>query len=295
MQGPPLSTSLSMSIPMPSCPGCRSTGAAVFAGLLFLWAAVHPPTAEGQQTPPTMESGLIGPLENSAAAAPFGPGERLEYQVRLGRLRVGEGSLSVEGVERIRGESSYHVSLRIAGGIPLARVDDHYQSWFDIVGLSSRRFIQDTRQIRRQRYRHFEIIEEEGRWDRLDHRAEGDLPTEAPLDEIAFLYYIRTMDLEVGETYELNRYFRADRNPVILHVLRRETIEVPAGTFETIVVRPIIKAGGLFGEGGEAEVYISDDEDRILVRVESRVPVIGSLSMRLKDIRMGQPLARSGS
>ena len=270
-------------------------GPVLLSGLLVLWWAVNPGKAEAQQNPRMTEGSLIGPLENSAAAAPFGPGERLEYQVRLGRLRVGEGTLSVEGVERIRGESSYHVSLHIAGGIPLARVDDHYQSWFDIQGLSSRRFIQDTKQIRRHRYRHFEIIPEEGRWDRLNHQAEGDLPTEAPLDEIAFLYYIRTMELEVGETYELDRYFRADRNPVILQVLRRETIEVPAGTFETIVVRPIIKAGGLFGEGGEAEVYISDDEDRILVRVESRVPVIGSLSMRLKDIRMGRPLARGGS
>lgn len=270
--------------------GVSLLGIFAFGGLMAV-----PATGAAQQTPPPMQGGLIGPLENSAAAAPFGPGERMEYQVRLGRLRVGEGSLSVEGVERIRGQESYHVSLRIAGGIPLARVDDHYQSWFDIQGLASRRFIQDTRQLRRHRFRHFEIIAEEGRWDRVDHDASGELPTEAPLDEIAFLYYVRTMDLEVGEIYELNRYFRADRNPVTLEVLRRETIEVPAGTFETIVVRPIIKAGGLFGEGGEAEVYISDDEDRLLVRVESRVPVIGSLSMRLKDVRMGRPLARSGS
>lgn len=280
----------------PIHPISRLRGLSLLLSMLVpVGLAISPGNTAAQQTPQTAQGGLIGPLENTAAAAPFGPGERMEYQVRLGRLRVGEGSLSVEGVERIRGRESYHVSLRIAGGIPLARVDDHYQSWFDIQGLASRRFIQETRQLRRHRFRHFEIISEEGRWDRLDHEASGELPTESPLDEIAFLYFVRTMDLEVGETYELHRYFRADRNPVTLHVLRRETIEVPAGTFETIVVRPIIKAGGLFGEGGEAEVYISDDEDRLLVRVESRVPVIGSLSMRLKDVRMGRPLARSGS
>ncbi len=233
---------------------------------------------------------LAGSVEDPVAVVPFGPGERMEYQVRLGRMRVGEGSLELKGVEPVRGESSYHVSLRISGGIPLARVNDHYQSWFDIETLSSRRFIQDIHQVRRRNHRHFEIFPGEERWERADADDGGELITDVPLDEIAFLYYVRTLDLEVGEEYEIEKYFRADRNPVILRVLRRETIEVPAGTFETIVVRPIIQAGGVFGEGGEAEVYFTDDEHRRLVRLESRVPVIGSLSLRMTEYTQGHPL-----
>jgi hypothetical protein len=94
----------------------------------------------------------------------------------------------------------------------------------------------------------------------------------------------------VGETYELELYFRQDRNPVTLQVLRRETIEVPAGTFDTIVIRPIIKTDGLFGEGGEAELYFTDDERRLLVRMESRVLRIGSLSLHLRNFEEGRLL-----
>jgi len=261
--------------------------ALVAGGLYAATPAGLEAQAAGDRTRP-----LVGPIESSVAVVPFGPGERMEYDVHLGRLRVGAGSMEVEGVEPVRGESSYHVSMRIQGGVPLARVDDHYQSWFDIQTLSSRRFIQDTDQVRRRRHRHFEIYPAQSRWQRMDVEDGGEMDTTLPLDDIAFLYYVRTLDLEVGETYELNQYFRADRNPVILQVLRRETVEVPAGTFKTIVVRPIIKAGGLFGEGGEAEVYFTDDEDRVLVRLESRVPVIGSLSLRLTKSTPGRRLAR---
>jgi hypothetical protein len=67
--------------------------------------------------------------------------------------------------------------------------------------------------------------------------------------------------------------------------LRRETVRVPAGSFETIVVRPILRTRGLFAEGGEAEVYLSDDANRIPVLIRSRVPVVGSLTMLLRSYR----------
>jgi hypothetical protein len=100
---------------------------------------------------------------------------------------------------------------------------------------------------------------------------------------------VRTIELEVGETYEWNRYYRFDRNPVILQVLRRERVKVPAGEFETIVVRPIIKTGGIFAEGGEAEVYITDDERRIPVRLNSKMRV-GSVVLELTEYREGEKL-----
>ena len=117
--------------------------------------------------------------------------------------------------------------------------------------------------------------------------------TSRPLDEVSFLYYARTLPLEVGQTYTLNQYFKKDGNPVVLKVLRKERVRVPAGTFETIVVRPIIKTKGLFSEGGEAEVYFTDDERRIMVQMRSRVPVVGSISLHLKEYRPGEPLGRA--
>jgi hypothetical protein len=76
----------------------------------------------------------------------------------------------------------------------------------------------------------------------------------------------------------------ADRNPVRLKVVRREQTEVPAGKFNAIVIQPIIQAKGLFSQGGRAEVWLSDDENHIMLRMESHVP-LGSLSLSLKSYR----------
>ena len=105
-----------------------------------------------------------------------------------------------------------------------------------------------------------------------------------PLDEASFIYFLRTIPLEPGKTYDFDRYFRPDRNPVRVIVLRRERITVPAGTFNTVVVRPVIKAKGLFAEGGQAEVWLTDDSSRTMVQMRSHLP-IGSLSLYLTGVR----------
>ena len=255
-------------------------------------ATIHAQPATGQGTLGRRTVPAPNPIKSSVAKVPFGPGEQAEYQVKLGPLSVGSALMQVVNVEPVRGHSSYYVSWIIRGGIPLARVDDHFQSWIDIETLSTRRSIKHVREVRYRANRNFEIYPEAGFWERTDTGESEELSTELPLDDVSFIYYVRTLPLEVGETYTLDRYFMADRNPVVLHVLRKETIEVPAGTFETIVVRPIIKSRGLFGEGGEAEVYFSDDDRRLLVRLSSKVPVMGSLSLHLRGYQEGVELRR---
>ncbi|MFI5227701.1 MAG: DUF3108 domain-containing protein [Gemmatimonadales bacterium] len=92
-----------------------------------------------------------------------------------------------------------------------------------------------------------------------------------PLDEGSFIYFLRSIPLEVGKTYEFNRYYHQDRNPVVIKVERREHIMVPAGDFDAIVVRPIIKSRGLFSEGGEAEVWFAADSSCALLRLRFKL------------------------
>lgn len=227
-----------------------------------------------------------------AAAVPFGPGERAQYQVKLGVMNVGQGSMEVTGVERVHGHPTYRARLQIAGGIPFARVDNRFESWIDVEGLFSRRFHQDQKEVRFERSRRFDFFPERREYLRTDTGERGSIPTARPMDEVSFLYYARTLPLRVGETYTLDNYYKPDGNPVVLRVLRRETVTVPAGTFRTLVVQPVIQTRGLFGEGGEAEVYFTDDARRILVQMRSRVPVVGSLSLHLQEYAPGERLAQ---
>ena len=228
------------------------------------------------------------------APVPFGPGELLTYKVKVGFFEVGRGHMQVEGLEEIRGHTTYRVSMGIEGGLWWYDLTDLFRSWFDVEDLVGRRFVKDQDENGKLRYEHWEFFPEERRYERVDKDEKGEIPTSEPLDDISFLYYARTLPLEVGDEYVLNRYYTERGNPVVLRVLRKDTVEVPAGTFETIVVRPIIQTRGLFGQGGEAEVHFTDDDRRLMVYMRAKVPILGSLTLHLRTITEGRPLRAPG-
>lgn len=218
------------------------------------------------------------------APVPFAAGERLAYDVHFGPLKVGTGSMEVTGVDTVRGRAAYHTTFRISGAIPLYRVDDAFESWFATDDLSSLRFHQDRTEGDKERQHRYEIFPERRTYtDLTDDK--GEQPSVAnPLDDGSFVYFVRTVPLEVGRTYEFQRYFKPDRNPVTIKVVRRERVTVPAGTFDAVVIQPVIKTKGVFSEDGRAELWISDDERRLIVQMKSQL-TFGTIDMYLTSVR----------
>jgi len=225
----------------------------------------------------------------SALAVPFGPGEVLTYKVMLGVFTVGESAMQIPAIELTRGVPTYRAEWRIKGGIPFYKIDTRFQSWIDIERLLSLRFVQDQHEGNHTRFRDYQFLPEQHIWKRVDNNEQGPLATPLPLDDLSFIYFARTLKLEVGKQYQFNRYFKASGNPVIVKVLRRDERTVPAGTFKTIVVQPIIRTKGLFSEGGKAELHFSDDPRRLLVYLKTEMPGI-NLTLHLKSIRNGKPI-----
>lgn len=231
------------------------------------------------------------PIDAFAAPAPFGPGEHLEYKVKVGIFNAGDGYMSVLGVDEHEGNPVYRVNLGIKGGVGPARVNDMYHTWLDVTTLQTWRYIRDIDEVGYQSYRHWEFYPDIMRWERIDFDRGGDLGSALPLDEIAFIYYIRTLPLEMGKTYTLNRYFKEDGNPVKVTVLRKDQRETEGVLYNTIVVAPEIQTDGLFGEGGQSEIHFTDDERRVPVYVKSDIPNFpGSLTLHLRSITEGHPL-----
>jgi hypothetical protein len=218
---------------------------------------------------------------------PFRVGEVLSYNVRYGRIRIGRASMKVLGVEDVRGRPSYHVEFRIDGGLPGLQVHDRYESWLDTATLASRRHVQEIREIKYRRTTRYEIYPEEEKYRENDEDSLH-ASVSAPLDEGSFVYFIRTVRVPVGQTREFRQYFKPDRNPVVIRAIRRDTVEVPSGRYPTVVVRPTIRAKGLFAEDGEAELWFSDDAHRMLVQLKTKFAGF-SLSLSLTEFRPGMP------
>ena len=218
-------------------------------------------------------------------AVPFGVGERMDYDVRFLGGSKGAGSMEVKEMTDVRGKRAWHTVFTVKGRVLLLSVNIMLESWFDITTMNSLRFHQDQRYTGTKKIQNIEIFPERGMYkeDALEER----VAVRDPLDDGSFLYFIRSVPLEVGKDYTFPRYYKPEKNPVKIKVVRRERIETPAGWFNTLVLKPEIKAGGLFAEG-KAEVWITDDAARMVVKLESELPV-GTLSLWLKSYHMGTP------
>ena len=225
------------------------------------------------------------PISKPRAPVPFSVGERAEYNLKYGIFHAGVAVTEVLPLDSIRGHEVWHTVFRLRGGIPGFRINDRFESWMDVTSLSSLRHWQDLDEGPNERERHYEIYPDRGVFVQGTQDPQPTVPL--PLDDGSFVYFIRTIPLEVGKEYTFERYFRPDRNPVRIVVLRRERVEVPAGVFNTIVVRPIIKTRGVFAEGGRAEVWLTDDSSRLMVQMKTHVS-FGTLSLYLRSYQPGE-------
>jgi len=227
---------------------------------------------------------LTSDAQGIRAAVPFTVGEELTYRATFGKIPAGTARMRVDCIEIVRGRPAYHLVFTIDGGIPFFRVHDRYESWVDVETLSSLRHRQQVSEGRYRRTTVYEIYPE-----RAEYRKNGDslvASVSNPLDDGSFIYAVRAAAVKVGETREEARYFRPERNPVVFAGLRRENVSVPAGKYAAVVVAPTIRTKGMFAEGGEAQVWFSDDERRYPVLLKTKFGGI-AITLALQSVTLG--------
>jgi Protein of unknown function (DUF3108) len=241
-----------------------------------------PISALSAQTTRLATSTPLARLEGRAKV-PFNVGEQLTYRASFGVIHAGTARMRVEGIELVRGRPAYHLVFTIDGGVPFFRVHDRYDSWIDVQTLSSLRHHQQIAEGRYKRTTRYEIYPERGTYEVGDSVFQS---VTHPLDDGSFIYAVRTAGVKVGETRQDDRYFRPDRNPVVLTGLRQESVKVGAGSFEATVVKPSIKTSGIFSDKGEAQVWFSDDARRYPVMLRSKFAKF-TLKLELQSIDEG--------
>ena len=100
---------------------------------------------------------------------------------------------------------------------------------------------------------------------------------------ISAFYYARTLDyseLKVNDVLHLQNFYKDKVYDLDVVFLGKETVEVPVGKFDCIVVEPLVQEGGLFKHEGRIIIWLTDDELKIPVRVRTKV-VIGHVDAKL--------------
>jgi len=103
-------------------------------------------------------------------------------------------------------------------------------------------------------------------------------------DAYSSFYHIRTLKLEVGKSVFVNILDNKQLWNVEVQVLKKEKIETILGDVNTIVIRPLIKSEGIFDKKGAIDIWLTDDDRRIPVRMKTKVK-IGSVTATLVDLK----------
>jgi hypothetical protein len=165
----------------------------------------------------------------TAAPYPFAVGERLEYEARLGIIPVGTAMMSVNPMTRERGRQAF-VFAATGEGRPLGlRMGAELTSWVGAEGFNSLRFHRRIIQGGSVDDAQFQIVPDSGRYREVGVPQDWLAPRN-PLDELAFLYYLRTLPLKLGASYSIPRYFNTGYNPIQVRVVSRDTRTLPDGS-----------------------------------------------------------------
>lgn len=104
--------------------------------------------------------------------------------------------------------------------------------------------------------------------------------TSSTLDTLSSFYFVRTLKLEVGKSVYLTILDNMKTWKVEVQVLRKEKIETKLGTFNTIVIRPLMKSEGIIDKKGEMLIWLTDDSRLLPVKMKTKVKV-GSITATL--------------
>jgi hypothetical protein len=223
----------------------------------------------------------------------FQTGEWFKFRVHYGLINAGYATLEVQdGV--INNRKVYHV---IGKGYSTGmsrfffKVDDLYESYFDKVTGNPYKYI---RKIDEGGY----TKNQEGFFNQASDRVlvkDYENKTEKTFvipnntqDIVSTFYYLRNYPtinkLKVGESVAIDMFFDEETTKFKLKFIGREDLNTKFGVIPTMIFRPLVQSGRVFKEQEALTVWISDDDNKIPVRIQANLTV-GSIKADLDGFK----------
>ena len=236
------------------------------------------------------------PKYRAFSTRPFGPGEKVVYRVHYGWLTAGYATFAVDPQpETYRGRPCYRLygQGRSATSFDwFYKVDDRFTSLMDKEAVMPWKY---EKHWREGDYRYDDTVT-------FDHDARlikgrnGQFSApEYTQDMLTAFYYARCLDLnraKEGEVFPVPTFFDDGVYSLGLKVLGRETISCALGRVKCIKLSPILIAGRVFKGEQEMSIWVTDDDNRLPVRIESPI-IVGSIRADLHSYEnLSHPTAK---
>ncbi len=214
---------------------------------------------------------------------PFYPGEKLTFQLKWTIIPAGESVLQVLPMETINGVQAYHFLLTAKSN---SFIDNFYKVRDRIDAYANTEMTHSILYKKKQREgrTHRDIVVnfnwQNNKVQYTNFKDKGppiDILSGA-FDPLSAFYFVRLFDFQEKSTIE--RPVTDGKKCIIgkLAIIKRETIKLESGTYDTFLIEPELKhIGGVFEKSKNAKIqlWITADKRRIPVKIKSKV-VVGS-------------------
>ncbi|HJT75076.1 MAG TPA: DUF3108 domain-containing protein [Chitinophaga sp.] len=214
----------------------------------------------------------------------FRAGESITFKVyyNLGRLYVGAGeAVFTCALEKLNGKDVYHV---VGDGKTFRTYDwffkvrDKYESYIDTASLKPYRFV---RNVNEGGYKIYNNVS----FDHAQHTAtstNGTFKTTPCIqDVISAIYYARNINFDKykpGDKIPFDMFLDDKIYNIYIRYIAKETVETKFGKFRAIKFAPLLIKGTMFEGGEKMSVWVSDDGNKVPLRVDSPISV-GSIKV----------------
>lgn len=253
----------------------------LFAFALIITAAAI--TANSQQKGKAGKAFSYRSLTNNA----FDYGERLDYDVTYSFIKAGTGYFHILPKPQYRGANKERECFDIRFQVNslkslewIYKVKDTYRTVMDKQGIFPWEFEQHTREGGYSK-------DFKAYFDQVNHNAYVDnkkIKIDPYMhDVVSAFYYVRTLNLgsmKKGTVVNLKNFFDEEQYNLGVKVIGKQEVEVPAGKFKCVIIEPLVTEGGLFKSEGQIYIWVTDDENKIPVKVSTKI-LIGYVSAEL--------------
>ncbi|RZS99415.1 DUF3108 domain-containing protein [Aquimarina brevivitae] len=223
----------------------------------------------------------------------FDSGEWFQFRIHYGVFTASYATLEVKD-DIIDGKPVYHIegAGKSSGFLSLFfKVEDYYETYIDKDKVMPYRFI---RKINEGGYtKDIEINFDHDAKEALVHDKKHKTKKTVSLkdnvqDMVSSFYYLRNnidvSSLKKGESHYVNMFFDSENYQFKLKFLGREVIKTKMGKIACLKFRPYVQADRVFKEEESMTVWISDDDNRMPVKIKADI-LVGSIEADLNAFK----------
>jgi len=251
----------------------------IIASVFVLSSFVLPPVQQAEKEIEAIKTAHRIHVNNA-----FTYGEELSYRVHYGIINAAKISLKVENkVVEINGRETYHL---IADGKTLSTFDwmfkvrDRFESYMDMEFMAPIKYFKS---VKEDNYSDIDLVFFDHDKKKIKGKKKNmDCPAYVQ-DIIGAMYYARTIDFSAAtknQKFPLDIYLDQEIYNLEFKYVGKETIKSDIGKVKCIKIKPKAVADRVFKDDESITLWVSDDENKIPIRVEASLAV-GSLKVDL--------------